>query len=332
MATSGTVGRTVVDVSTVIEHAVRRCGVLASIITAEMQTSARENLFLILSDLATKGLQLWNVQKTVYPLASGQRYLNLQLGTTDLQDVLLRSVTSAPADVLSAGVATYAPITSLLTPLLISGVSVTCAAGTYNWVLEGSSDGVIWVQYGAQSITLDVAGAFAFDSAQTATLGFWRVRETLVGTVVPTAVTFNSAATEIPITQLNRDDYALMPNKEFASAQPLQAWYDKQTPQPRLWFWPLPQDATRLCVVWAHFLNQDVGALSNTLAVPQRWLNAVISELAPLVCLELPKELVPPERYGQLMDRAQVALSIAQDAEVDGAPLRLRPNIRGYTA
>ena len=35
--TSGTVGQTIIDVTSMIEHAVRRCGVMASVITAEQQ-------------------------------------------------------------------------------------------------------------------------------------------------------------------------------------------------------------------------------------------------------------------------------------------------------
>ena len=61
--TSGRVGSTIIDVMTMIEHATRRCGVSAANLTAEQIQSARENLFLILSNLATRGLSLWCVTK-----------------------------------------------------------------------------------------------------------------------------------------------------------------------------------------------------------------------------------------------------------------------------
>lgn len=327
MATSGTVGLTQLDAVTVIEHAARRCGVLATVLTGEMLTSARENLFLILSEFCTKGLQLWCFQKNVYQLTAGLRALTLNLGTVDLENVLLRSGTSNAATSLSPGSATYSPASAVV----VGSVILDCPAGAYNFVLEGSADGLSWVQYGAYAVSPAARTTVCFDSDVVISLAFWRVRETLLGTITFFSASFYTAATEINMTALNKDDYALMPNKEFRSTQPLQFWYDRQIPQPRLWFWPVPQDDSRLCVVWAQFQIQDVGALTNTLQVPQRWLNAVISELATYVFLELPKELVPQDRYPVLMSKAERALSDAQDAEVDGSPLRLVPRIGMYT-
>lgn len=326
-ASSGTVGLTQLDAISCIEHAARRCGVLASALTAEMLTSARENLFLILSEFVTKGLQLWCVQKTVYPLDAGGRFLYLNVGSVDLEDVLLRYGTANVAGAINAGIATYTPAVAVAVGSVVLGVP----GGTYTFALEGSPDGVTWTQYGVASYTLTATKRVAFDADVVVTLGLWRVRETVLGIVVLNSAVFMTACTEINMSALNKDDYSLMPNKEFTSTQPLQFWYDKQTPQARLWLWPLPATADRLCVVWAQYQIQDVGDLSNTLQVPQRWLNAVISALAPYVCLELPKELVPPDRYTVLTARAEAALGDAMDAEVDGSPLRLAPRIGGYT-
>lgn len=327
MATSGTVGLTRIDAISCIEHAVRRCGVLAASVPAEALTSARENLFLILSTFVTKGLQLWKVQKDVYPVGAGARYVTLNVGLIDPQDILLRSGTLNAAAAISAGLATYSPASAQV----VGSVVLAAPAGAYSFVLEGSSDGTTWAQYGATQKTLTSAQRFAFDADAVASLAFWRVRELLTGLVVLAEASFVTSATEINMSALNRDDYAMMPNKEFMSTQPLQYWLDRQAPQARLWLWPLSQDNTKLCVVWAQYQIQDVGELSNTLDVPQRWLEPVIAELATRICLELPKELVPPDRYDKLVLRAQAALAEAQDAEVDGAPLRLAPDISGYT-
>lgn len=328
MATSGTVGQTVIDVISVIEHAVRRCGVLVTAVPGEALTSARENLFMILSGFVTKGLQLWTIRKTVYPLGAGNRFLNLEVGSVDLQNVHLRSGNLNAATSIAAGTATYTPAAAVA----VGSVVLEAAAGSYSFVLEGSPDGVSWTRYGGRALTLTEASRFAFDSDAVATLGYWRVRETLLGTIVLSSAGFMTAATEIDMTSINRDDYASMPNKEFASTQPLQFWNDRQASQSRLWLWPLAQTSDRIVVVWAQYQVEDVGELSNTLAIPQRWLDPVISELATRVCLELPKELVPPDRYNILSERAQFALAEVQDAEVDGAPVRLAPDISGYTA
>jgi len=329
MTTSGTIGRTTIDAVSVIEHAARRCGVLTSAIPAEVLLSARQNLFMILTEFLNKGLQLFCLQKTVYPLLSGQKTLSLDVGTTDLQDVLLRTAVNNAATASGAGFATYVPASAVMVYSVAFTVS---AAGTYTFVLEASNDGVTWQTAGTRSVNPTGAATVAFDAdLLTLTAAQWRLRETVAGMLIPLSVVFYTQATEIQMTALNRDDYALMPNKGFQSLQPLQFWYDKQYNQPRLWFWPTPQDSTRCAVVWAQFQIQDVGALSNTLQVPDRWLNAVISQLAPYVCLELPKELVPQDRYPILVERAETALLAAQEAEVDGSPLRLRPQIGGYT-
>ena len=65
MATSQTVGRTSVSVTSLVEHAFRRCGKLASTISGELQMSAKENLFFLLTDLANRGLSLFCQKKTV---------------------------------------------------------------------------------------------------------------------------------------------------------------------------------------------------------------------------------------------------------------------------
>lgn len=330
MTTSGTVGLTQLDAITVIEHSARRCGVLSTVLTAEMLTSARENLFLILSAFVTQGLQLWCQQKTVYHIPGGIRWLLLNVGTVDLENVLLRSLTANAATSLAPGTATYSPAASVT----VGSATVEVPAGTYNFVLEGSADGVTWRQFGTFAVTPTVAGKIAFDSDIVGNRLFWRVRETLTGLVNFTSVTFNTDASEINMSPLNKDDYALMPNKEFMSTRPLQFWYDKQLPQPKLWFWPVPAyGVNSICVVWAQIQLQDVGDLTNTIQVPQAWLDAVISELATRVWLELPKELVmaDPDRYAKLTARAEKSLSDARDAETDGSPLRLVPRIGAYT-
>jgi hypothetical protein len=326
MATSGTLGMEVLDVTSVIEHAARRCGVLATMLTSEMLTSARENLGLILSTFVTKGMQLWCTTKTVYPLNQGAAFLLLNPGTVDVVNALIRSGTYA-AGTLATGQALYSPAA----PVLVNAVSLDLPAGAYQFVLESSPDAAAWTVQAAYSVTLQAAGRAGFDAETFVTAAFWRVREVLSGTVHMTAATFITAASEIPMAKLNRDDYANLPNKAFSAQQALQFWYDKQYYQPRMWLWPVPQDSDHQAVVWSQNQVQDVGDLSNQLQVPQRWMDAVIFELSTRVCLELPKELVPPDRYSTLSTRAEMALKDVMDAETDGSPVRLAPNIRAYT-
>ena len=291
-----------------------------------MLSSAKDNLFLILSNFVTKGMELWCVGKVTYPVDQGASQLQLDVGWVDVEDALLRTVVSTDATALVAGGATYSPADAVL----IASSVLELPAGSYSLVLEGSADGITWVQYGSRDVTLAARGRAVIDADTFVTVAFWRARAE-GSVVVPYSATFCSSATEIPMTKLTRDDYVQMPNKAF-QARPLQYWFDKQTPQTRFWLWPTSQSSTVYqCVVWGHRQIQDVGELSNTLDVPQRWLDAVISELATRVCLELPKELVPPGRYEQLLTAAERILKDVQDAEIDGSPVRLAVNIRAYT-
>lgn len=134
------------------------------------------------------------------------------------------------------------------------------------------------------------------------------------------------------MSQLPRSDYTSLPDKGFTSQQPLQYFFDKQSPNPQLLLWPTLQGLGPQVVLWIQRQIQDVGDLTNTLDVPLRWHKSIIFELAKQVFLELPKELVDKDRYPILTTEAEAATRSAEDGEVDGAPLRLQPNIRGYTA
>ena len=329
MTTSGTVGKTTLDATSFIEHAVRRCGVLVSSVTSEQMQSAIENLYLILSNFTTKGMQLWVTTKTVYPLALGAAYQTLNVGTTDVLNVLIRTVVTDTNVVIGTGLVTYTPTAGAT---LVNSVTLGVPAGTYNLVLEASPDGITWTQTGSLALVGYLGGLLSFDSDILLTQPYWRVRETLAGTVVFTYAAFLNSANEIPSAPLSRDDYANLPNKAFGSAQSLQYWYDRQAINPRLWLWPVPNDATHQLVVWAQRQVQDVTSFTNTIEIPQRWQDAVIFELSTRVVMELPKEMVSPDRYPQLMERAATTLADAMDAETDGSPVRINPGIRGYTA
>ena len=325
--TSGTIGQTVIDVTSMIEHAVRRCGVSAALITAEQMSSARDNLFLILSGLATRGLSLWCVTKLSLGTEAGRLEYTLPVGTVDVLQALYRRATPYAATTVGLGAATLTPASSIA----ITSVLVRPAAlGTYDLELQGSPDGVTWTTAGTATVVYDGATVPGVDATLVVTYPFWRVRDVRDPTRAIDAATFFSDPYEIPMSKLSRDDYANLPNKTFSSQWPLQYWYDKQFYQPKLVLWPVPTEQ-RVVRVFLQSQIQDPGAFVNAVQVPQRWLDAVISLLAPRVCLELPKELVDSSRHGKLEEIAERTLRAAEDSETDGAPIRLAPNISPYT-
>jgi hypothetical protein len=63
VAVSGTVSQTVFNTRKVVDHAFRRCRLPPEGVGSEQLTVALESLYLILSQLANRGLQLWCIER-----------------------------------------------------------------------------------------------------------------------------------------------------------------------------------------------------------------------------------------------------------------------------
>lgn len=333
MTTSGTVGRARLDVTSIIEHAFRRCGKIASTVSGELQQAARELLGAQLVALSNRGINLWCIQKYVLQVQAGQAAYTLPVGITDTINVLSRTATA-----LSGAVATFTDNVQITfaAATAVANVSMLFAApGTVYLVLEASDDGLVWrtmVSLKQQDVLAGDRIVFDVDNSRLAL--FWRVRTTQGTLPALTELIWNSAGQDLPMTKLNRDDYMNLPNKQFSvpsGQRSLQYWFDKQE-VPQIWIWPLSQGSVDQVVVWVQRQIQDVGAFSNTLDIPQRWELATMAVLAADLALEIPYQELPPGRYQELKLDAAEKLTDAENGESDGAVLRLAPNIRPYTA
>jgi hypothetical protein len=92
VAVSGTVSQTVFNTRKVIDHAFRRCRVPPQGVGAELLEVAQENLYLILSDLANRGLQLWCIEKLILPMYVNMAQVPVPVGTVDLLNTNLRTL------------------------------------------------------------------------------------------------------------------------------------------------------------------------------------------------------------------------------------------------
>ncbi len=230
MPTSGTVGQTAYPVNKIIEQALRRCGIASSAVNAEMLEVGRDNLFLMLTAWANRGINLWEVRQGTVALTAGVATYSLPAGTVDLLNLLLKD-----------------------------------------------ANGI-----------------------------------------------------EIPMTQMNRDDFSALPNKTQQSSRPTLYWYDRRA-IPQVTLWPVPDStaAGGSLTVWYHRQIEDIGALSNALDVPVRWLEAVVTGLAVRMMQELPT--VDAGRLSILQASAAQALADAESEETDGAPMYLTPDLSAYT-
>lgn len=356
MATSGTVGATVIDVQQLIDHGARRCGKLAEELTSEQQTSARESLFFLLSNLANLGINYWAIDKEVIGLQANKYIYSLPVGTVDVLNALYRTMsqptgsyaTSAGgvvANVYDNDVATYCQQTSANGNIQVDygtgnpvyagsiGILPYVAGGgssTLSYIYEYSTDGSTWnTLYDAGSATITDNQWIWQDIDPGQSVSYYRVRAYSGTTLALREWYVGNNSTEITMARLNRDDYTNLPNKNFTANQPFQFWLDRTISQPTMYVWPTPSDPFVQMTIWYSRQIQDVGALQGQLEIPQRWYEAVVMMLAHRMSLELPQ--VANDRIAYLEKMADTYLMQAENEERDKSPIYLAPSIGCYT-
>lgn len=293
-------------------------------ISAEQLQTAREHLFLGLSAFANDGLNLWCINTHTLSAEIGKAEYVLPAGVQDILNPRLREGTFTDATLALSEVSyTFDDDTA------VASLSLLLPAGAAEWVLESSEDGVTWQESGAYEGTLEAAGYVNIDASPRPAVRYWRGRQTL-GTDTPTSARFVWAERETPFAPMARDDYMALPNK-YASGRPLQYWLDKRYGPQRFVVWQVPSTLSYQFVLTTQDLVQDVGDLTNELAVPARWLDAIISDLAVRTYLELPKQSRGDVSLADLQGIASGHLSRAANSESDGGPSTFTPRISVYT-
>ena len=323
MATSGTVATTLLDTATVIEHALRRCGIGAAKQTPELVQSARESLYMFMLSLANRGLNLWCVERQLIGFTAGQATYQANAGTLDVLSV------------------TYS------TPTLATGVDSTTTTTRTTTLNSSASIVRVGVKFsivpasGTLSINRDGAEAVSIARTDWQTgLWYWLDIPIIADGIVydaefSTAVTFSevcwaSAVRDLPVSPWNRDTWMSMNNKVQAGSPSTSYFFEKKlTPQVTLW--PVPNDGHNHMTLMCHRQFQDVGTLSQQIEVPQRWIEAISWHLALRIGLEMPEGLVSEARLTLLSGMADKHVIEAEGDEVDSAPINLMPNLRGYT-
>lgn len=333
MTTSGTVGATVIDTMTLIEHMFRRCGKMPSTVSSEQQIAAKESLFFLLTDMVNQGLSLWCIKKTVIPVVAGKAVYTLPPGTSDILSVLLRTYTElTPDSTANSASAVTQTFTDATSPT--NAQIVFSAAGNPALVVESSNDSfatsIIEATFPNQLPTLAAGNAISVDIENPTPSTEWRVRDT-TGTILAGAtLTLSNTPSEIPCSSLNRDMYDNLPNKTFQSSRPLQYWFDKQI-EPQIVVWPISNTDAAQLVLRAQRQIEDVGSLSYQIEVPQRWYEYILFTGACRVAVELPAAELPSGRLEYLEQKAEFHRNQCADGETDGAPFTIQPNLRGYT-
>jgi hypothetical protein len=360
VAYSGTVGQTVITVQQLIDHGARRCGKLAEELTVEQVQSAKESLFILLSNIANMGINYWAINKLVIGLNANQYIYSLPVGAIDALNVLYRTMnrpspnntggysTSAGgtvANVYDGDTATYCQQTSANGNIAINfggsnsqyvgsiGFLPYVAGGgsaTWSYTLQYSTDGSTWntLATGTNVAVTDNQWVWTdIDPGQN--VQYYRIVATGGTTLALRELYFGTMATELQMARLNRDDYTNLPNKQFTANQPFQFWFDRTIPQPTMYLWPVPSSAFVQMTVWYSRQIMDVGSLSGQLEIPQRWYEAILMMLSHRMSLELPA--VQTDRISYLEGQAEKYFNLAEQEERDKSPIYYSPNISVYT-
>ena len=350
MASSGVTGTFNLDVADVIEHAARRCGISVSDMGLENSTILRDNLWILMSAWSNKGINLWRLYRPMFGMNSGKAEYEMNAGDIEVENALCRTPQQLSATVTSSAGGT----TSNLTDQDVETVATQTAsngnfqwdfgtdttqnvalcgllpngANTYNLVFEYSFDGSAWGNVDSQGSAAYVDNVwqwFAFDPTYAAQ--YFRVRETGGATMSFREMFVAAQWQDINMSLLNRDDYANMPNKRF-SGTPRQYWFDRQL-TPTMVLWPVPNSAFSLIYCITHRHIEDVGAMSNTLNIPQRWFDPVVWNLAYMSILEL--KGADMQRFPLIEKMKDLSLLDASVEDRDKGPIMITPDIGRYT-
>lgn len=352
MTTRGTTNAVQYDVVSLIEMAARRCGQLGGRLSAEEVLDARNELQMMLNAMVQEGTCLWTVDKQIYGLNLNQNLLQFSADTVDLQNVLYRfnnlpsggiaasnaggtaanafdqSLTTACIQTAPNGNISYDFLTN--TTIVTVGILMNATA-TLNPIYEYSVDNISWVESvpaASTSSTFTQGQWYWQDVTMPQTARYYRVRETSGGTLNITEVVFGTSCNEIIISRLNKDDYQNLPFKNQIG-RPLQYWFDRQI-IPQAWIWPASQYSFNSLVVWRRRVLQDVGAFTDTIEFPSRWLDTIVYSLAARILYILPGADLT--RGPILEAKAQQARALAWTEERDNSMLTYGVMIGGYTS
>jgi len=327
MAYSGTVSQTTFNTRRVIENAARRCKMPAQSLTSEHVDIAKDQLFLLLSDLSNRGIQLWCIEKQVYSLYNGTTDLVLDTGTVDVLNSNLRTLQQVTG--INYDTSTYREV-DFTSPTFVTTVGIKWSGASVPLSLQRSDDGLAWVTIQTETPSASAGEWTWFDLDTSVAARYFRVLATS-GTLAFSRIYLGNTPTEIPLARISRDDYTNLPNKSFQSNRPLQYWFDRQVERPVMHLWPVPNSSaeTSQVVLWRQRYIMDVGSMTEEIEVPQRWYDAIVAMLAAKLAMEyveVDAGLVPV-----LDAKAKEALYFAQQEERDNSPMMILPNIAMYT-
>ena len=129
--------------------------------------------------------------------------------------------------------------------------------------------------------------------------------------------------TDITLNRISVSTYANIPTKD-QQGRPYQIYINRATASPEITVWPTPDSSTTYTLVYWYLKRTDdaTSPISQTLAIPFRFYNAITAGLAYHIALKKPEA---QDRISMLKDLADEAFQLASDEDRDRSSVRFTP-------
>ena len=330
MAVTGTISQNQLTLQRVMDRAFARAGVPMQVITAEYIDTAKELLQLTLDEFVTTGVSLWTNGVSHMGLRAGLPTVTMPDGTLEIDRVVVLT-TSTTAATLTGSSPTWLAEAAEAVEAEFVALKVS-TAGFYDLAIDASADGVSYTEvWSGENVQL-FTGQWNWIEVAPATdaVTYFRVRETSGATLPVTDVQLAVGQYERPLNAIGQDTYANLPGKRSKGS--VTSYYtDRRVDGPVLYLWNAPDETHEdyILTVWRKRHMIDVGNMTSRIEVPQRWMDAIIWDLAWRLCSEIPEA---KRQASEILSLAERARSKIAPSESDGGEITFAPDIGMYTA
>jgi hypothetical protein len=336
-----------ITVGEITTEALERIGIKAPETDGNKKKSAIRSLNFMFSEWVNKGLNLWTVQQEMIEIVPGQAMYYVPRGIVDILELTKVQATrelsgvpysSAGGDAENAfdgnsetactqtapnGYISYDYVTTTK-EIYYVGIQ-TNENATYTLSFDYSYDGETWLVSMLTGPVQYLKGQqiwYVLPNAPQAR--YWRVQEVGGATLNVQEIYFSTFSQSLLMTSLSREDYTAVTNKAMEASP--SSYYLRRDLTPTLYIWTTPDDTYQYFVY--NYIRQlpDVLSSLDTLAVPQRFLEAAVAGLTARMA-----EKFAPEFYDSLKGKADEAYALAAGEDRERAPLRLYVDFTPYS-
>lgn len=338
-------------------EAFERIGIAGNELTGLQTASAIRSMNFELTSWAGRGLNLWQVQRDMFQLYSGQSIYQLPKNT-----IRVLEVSAINPYRLSTGGTPFSDKGGTAVNCFLSGNTQGCiqtapggsigydfgafnspsifyvgiqaqeALSVYTITVEYSFDGANWVAiYAAPTSEYPITQVEWLVIQQTKNARYWRVRCAANETLKIQQLYFSQPTNQGPgdrlLSVLSRSEYMGISNKQNTT-NTQSGYYFDETLNPTMVIWPVPNltPLTYSAVLYTNYRYvMDIKALSDNAEVPPVFLDALAAGTAYRLA---PK--FAPDRMPTAKADAQEAYMLAAATNFEDVPLRIAPDLGLY--